>query len=391
MDLALEQARQTIGRTSPNPPVGAVLVRDDRVLAVGQTKPAGGPHAEIVAMRRAEENLRGVTLYTTLEPCCHHGRTGPCTAAIIDAGINRVVIGCRDRNPRVCGQGVETLEEAGLEVEVGVRGQACENLARPFFTWVEKRRPFVVLKAAITMDGRIATRSGDSRWITGEPARARVHGWRDRFDAVLVGAGTVKADNPSLTTRLSGGGGRDPVRIVLDGSFSTDPASRVYRQESKAPTWLVAPLGVDSSRLEAFAHRGSAPLDEGRRERTQEASLARSESLGTTVEPVLMPASGGRVDIARLLNELADREIVSLLVEGGGDVHGAFLASGLFDEVRLFMAPRILGAGPSWASMPADTACNKIFEAIALERPSVETVGDDVLVRTRALGRSDGS
>ena len=215
--LALDEARAAAGRTSPNPPVGAVIVRGKRIVSAGHTAPAGGPHAEVVALKAAGKAARGATLYTTLEPCVHHGRTPPCTDAILAAGISRVVVGAKDRNPLVAGKGLERLKRAGLEVALADPGGACEAVNAPFFTWVAHHRPYVILKAAATLDGRIATRSGDSRWITGKAARQLGHQWRDRVDAILVGAGTVRADDPRLTTRLPGVAGRDPVRVVLDG------------------------------------------------------------------------------------------------------------------------------------------------------------------------------
>jgi diaminohydroxyphosphoribosylaminopyrimidine deaminase / 5-amino-6-(5-phosphoribosylamino)uracil reductase len=358
MALALEEARAAVGRTSPNPPVGAVVEKGGEVIARGRTEPAGGAHAEVMALRAAGEAARGATLYSTLEPCCHHGRTGPCTDAILAAGIAKVVIGCPDRNPRVCGKGIEILRAGGIAVEVGRLEAACEKVARPFFTWVETGRPYVVLKAAATLDGRIATRTGESRWITGEAARERVHGWRNRFDAILVGAGTVKADDPALTTRLPGGLGRDPIRVVLDGRLSTAPEARIYRQRSSAPTWVAATHGADRERAATLA------------------ALSNVEVLG-------LPGDGGRVSIPALLAELARRDVVSLLVEGGGEVHGAFLAAGVVDEVRLFIAPKLVGEGPAWLTTPEGLAPGRLAEAWGAESLDVETVGDDLLVTAR--------
>ncbi|MFW5879072.1 MAG: bifunctional diaminohydroxyphosphoribosylaminopyrimidine deaminase/5-amino-6-(5-phosphoribosylamino)uracil reductase RibD [Myxococcota bacterium] len=363
MDLAIEQARAAIGRTSPNPPVGALLVREGRVVAQGHTEPPGGPHAEIVALREAGEAAQGATLYVTLEPCCHHGRTAPCSESVIASGVSRVVVGCRDENPLVSGKGIEAIRSAGIDVTVGVRGEVCREMAAPFFTWVTKHRPYVVLKAAATLDGRMATRTGDSRWITGEEARARVHRWRDRFDAVLVGAGTVRADDPALTTRLPDGKGRDPVRVVLDGLLSTSPSARVYRQQSEAPTWLVTGEAAEPERLAPFVER--------------------RESKGARVEALQLRAEQGSIRISDLLNELARRGVVSLLVEGGAVVHGSFLASGLVDEIRLFIAPKLLGNGPSWLSLGAQVAPDRVSEALELERPKVEVVGEDLLLSMR--------
>jgi diaminohydroxyphosphoribosylaminopyrimidine deaminase/5-amino-6-(5-phosphoribosylamino)uracil reductase len=356
--LALDEARAAAGRTSPNPPVGAVIVKGRRVVAAGHTAPAGGPHAEVVALRAAGRAARGATLYTTLEPCVHHGRTPPCTEAILAAGISRVVVGARDRNPLVAGKGLARLRSAGLQVEVADLDGACEAVNAPFFTWVEQHRPYVILKAAATLDGRIATRTGDSRWITGKAARALGHQWRDRVDAILVGAGTVRADDPRLTTRLPGVEGRDPVRVVLDGRLTTDPRAKIYGQRSKAPTWLAVPARTGDAKVAPYA----------RRPRT---------------EVLRVPGARGRVDLPALLAELARREIMTLLVEGGGEVHGALLAAGLVDEVRLFLAPTLLGEGPAWLSLPEGTGPARLADAWKLGPAHVARVGDDVLLTAR--------
>jgi diaminohydroxyphosphoribosylaminopyrimidine deaminase/5-amino-6-(5-phosphoribosylamino)uracil reductase len=354
MDEALAEARAAVGRTSPNPPVGAVVVRDGEIVSRGRTAPAGGPHAEVAALEAAGALAKGATLYTTLEPCDHFGRTAPCTERILAAGIRCVVVGTRDQNPKVAGRGLRRLRAAGVEVVEGVRGEACERLGQPFFTWVRLGRPWVVLKMAATLDGRIATASGDARWVSSEAARALVHRWRDRFDAVLVGAGTVRTDDPRLSARPPGGGGRDPIRIVLDGRLRTDPTSTVYRQRSKAPTWVVAPPRGARERRAAFQAAG--------------------------VEILSVPGARGRVDLGALLEELGRREIVSLLVEGGAEVAGAFLAGDWVDEVRLFLAPKIAGGGPAWVRLPPSAQPEHMADAMKMELLSVEAVGTDLLV-----------
>lgn len=355
MELALAEAREALGRTSPNPPVGAVLVRDGVVVARGHTAPAGGPHAEIVALKAAGEKARGATLYTTLEPCSHQGRTGPCTTAITEAGVGRVVVGSRDLNPLVSGRGIQKLRRAGIEVLPGVLESVCDRHNAPFFTWVRRHRPYVVLKAASTLDGRIATRTGDSRWVTGPAARARSHEWRDQLDAILVGAGTVTADDPRLNARPEGRAGRDPIRVVLDGKLSTDPAAKIYRLRSKAPTWLVVGEKVPEAKVEPFR------------------ALPR-------VEVIRLPAVRGRIDPADLLAELARREVVSVLVEGGGKVHGAFLEAGLVDEVRVFLAPKVLGEGPSWLDLGKGRGPERMADAWSFADTEAELVGDDLLL-----------
>lgn len=335
-------------------------------MSSGRTCPAGGFHAEVLALKEAGAAARGSVLYTTLEPCCHHGKTGPCTEVIVASGVSRVVVGCQDRNPLVSGRGIEALREAGLDVEIGVLEERCVEIARPFFTWIEQRRPYVVLKAAVTLDGRIATPGGDSKWISGERSRELVHRWRDRFDAVLVGAGTVKADDPSLTTRLVGKGGRDPIRVILDGGLSTEPESGVYRHTSDAPTWLVSTEDVDTVRLKKYLAQGF------------------------NVESLVLPGEDGSVDVGALMEALAARGIVSLLVEGGGVVNGALLAKGVVDEIRLFMAPKLLGGGRPWMMLSSDLVPRHVSQATPVQKVSMEQVGEDLLIRA-LLSRRDAS
>ncbi|MDF1566206.1 MAG: bifunctional diaminohydroxyphosphoribosylaminopyrimidine deaminase/5-amino-6-(5-phosphoribosylamino)uracil reductase RibD [Deltaproteobacteria bacterium] len=354
MEAALAEARAVVGQTSPNPPVGAVVVAGGKIIARGGTSPAGGPHAEVVALAEAGARARGATLYSTLEPCNHHGRTAPCTERILEAGISWVVVGTRDRNPKVSGRGLRRLRAGGLEVIEGVAEAACQRLGEPFFTWARQGRPWVALKMAATLDGRIATATGDSRWVSGPEARSRVHAWRSRFDAVLVGAGTVRADDPRLNARPAGGGGRDPVRIILDGRLTTDPGARVYRQRSRAPTWVVLPTKAARARRSGFARKG--------------------------VELIEVDGAKGKVELGALLAALGEREIVSLLVEGGAEVAGAFLSAGLVDELRLFLSPKIVGAGPAWVTLPAGVAPERMIHALGLTIDGLERVGDDLLL-----------
>lgn len=343
---ALREAEKGLGRTHPNPPVGAVLVRDGRVVGRGHHARAGGPHAEIVALRAAGDRARGADLYTTLEPCSHWGKTPPCTLAIVEAGIRRVVVGSRDPNPKVNGRGLAHLRAAGLEVVEGVLRGPCDALAAPWFHFITTGRPFVTLKAAITLDGRIATASGDARWVTGAAARAEVHRLRDRVDAVLVGAGTARADDPRLTTRLPGGGGHDPVRVVLDSRLRLPRSLKLFRQRSEAPT-LVATTSGATARL------------------------------GPGVELVRCRARGGRVDLADLLRRLAARGLTHVLVEGGAEVHAAFLEAGLADRVVVYVAPKLLGGGRAWL---AGEGPARMSQALRLEDVEVRRVGDDLVV-----------
>jgi diaminohydroxyphosphoribosylaminopyrimidine deaminase/5-amino-6-(5-phosphoribosylamino)uracil reductase len=347
MRVALREAEKGLGRTSPNPAVGAAVVKGGRVVALGHHARAGSPHAEVAALARAGARARGADLYTTLEPCDHWGRTPPCSLAILQAGIRRVFVGSRDPNPVVNGRGTARLRRGGVEVVRDVLRAECDRLNRAWFRFITAGRPYVTLKIAASLDGRIATRTGDSRWVTGPEARALVHRLRDRADAVLIGAGTARADDPRLTARLPGGRGRDPLRVVLDTRLRLPHRLRLFRQRSSAPTLV--------------AHARS-----------------RLPRLPRGVEPVRCRARGGRVDLADLLDKLAQRGVTHLLVEGGGEVATSFLAAGLVDRLLLFLSPRILGGdGLAWARAPGP---RRLADALRLAEVEVTRHGDDVLV-----------
>src|SRR4051794_19298489 len=326
MRLALAEAEKGRGRTHPNPVVGAVVVKGGRVLARGHHEKAGRPHAEVNALRQAGSRARGADVYVTLEPCNHIGRTPPCTEALIAARVRRVIFGSHDPNPRVEGHGAARLHRAGIEVQAGLLREECDASNEPWFKYVTTDIPWVVLKAAVTLDGKLATRGGDSKWISGEESRLLVHRWRDQLDAVLVGAGTVRADDPRLTVR-GVRGGRNPLRVVL----------------------------------------GAIP---------RRARLLREP--GETLS-----AKG---PLRTVLRGLARRGITSVLVEGGARVHGEFLAAGLWDELRLFVAPKIFGADAlSWAGAER---LKRLRVAIRHQR----RIGDDALfiVRPVSAGRARG-
>ena len=346
---AIAEARKGIGRTSPNPAVGAVVVRGSRVVGRGWHRRAGEPHAEVEALRDAGPLARGAELYSTLEPCDHQGRTPPCTRAILDAGVARVVVGSDDPNPLVAGRGVRRLRARGVEVARGVERERCDELNRPWFRFITSGRPHVTLKAAVTADGKLASATGDSRWITGPAARREVHELRSQADAILVGAGTVRADDPRLTARLPGA--RSPLRVVLDGRLSCSPGSRIYGR--------VAPGALAVALPEAPAARAAALERKG-------------------VEIWRLPGRGGRVGLERLLEALAGRGVVRLLVEGGADVFGQLLALGAWDRLMLFVAPKLLGEkGRPWAALPGG---RRMSDALELGEFSARTVGRDALL-----------
>jgi diaminohydroxyphosphoribosylaminopyrimidine deaminase/5-amino-6-(5-phosphoribosylamino)uracil reductase len=347
MRLALEEASRGLGRTAPNPAVGAVLVRGGRIVGRGHHARAGSPHAEIEALRLAGPRARGADLYTTLEPCDHFGRTPPCSAAVIEAGVRRVFVGSRDPNPLVNGRGSARLRRAGVEVAAGPLQAECDALNAPWFRFIASGRPFVTLKVAATLDGRIATATGDSRWVSGPAARAWVHRLRDQVDAVLVGRGTAQADDPRLTTRLPGGAGRDPLRVVLDTELRLPDTLRLFRQRSRARTLVV---------------------HAARRER----------DLGPRVDLLRCARGPGGLDLAGVVAALAERGVVHLLVEGGGAVAASFLAAGLVDRLALVLAPRVLGGGISWGGSHGP---ERMAQGTGLRDLTVERLGDDLLVQ----------
>lgn len=317
MRRSLALAARARGRTAPNPMVGAVVVRDGLLIGEGWHRAPGQAHGEVDALARCDESPRGATIYVNLEPCCHWGRTPPCTDALLAAGISRVVVGMVDPDPRVSGRGIEILRRAGVEVEVGVLEADARKLNAAYLCAVERRRPRVLLKAAITLDGRIADSQGASQWITGPAAREAGHKLRDASDAVLVGSGTLLADDPSLNTRLPNG--RDALPVVLDGALRTPPHAKLLRA-GRRPVLFAGPDAPDP---------------------------------GLPADIVRIPrGDDGDLDLARALNHLLGLGVQQVLVEGGARVHRSFLAAGLVDELHLFLAPKVLGAGPAWLAGP---------------------------------------
>lgn len=352
MARALGLARQGEGRTRPNPAVGAIIVSNGEVVGEGYHPQAGEPHAEIFALRQAGESARGAELYVTLEPCSHHGRTGPCVEAVLAAGIRRVCIGIRDPNPLVAGRGIARLIDAGVEVQVGVLESQCRYLTAPFAKHITSGLPFVVLKSAVTLDGRTATVTGDSRWITGDESRALVHELRDRLDAVMVGIGTVLRDDPLLTTRLPGGG-RDAARIVVDSRLRIPENAAILGVESPAPT-IIATTAV-------------APVDK----------IARLEARGVQVV-VADPGEVG-VDLGDLMHGLGARGIQSILLEGGSTLNASALKAGIIDRVMIFVAPLLIGGGEA-PGIFAGRGVERLAEALRLSEIKVRRYGDDTLI-----------
>jgi diaminohydroxyphosphoribosylaminopyrimidine deaminase/5-amino-6-(5-phosphoribosylamino)uracil reductase len=367
MRLALAQARRASGRTWPNPPVGAVVVRGERVLGRGYTRPPGGPHAEVVALDAARRRhgaaaLRGATLAVTLEPCCFTGRTPPCTDAILAAGIARVLVGQRDPHPRVAGRGLRLLRARGVALATGVLEDACREQHQGFTSVLERGRPFVALKLAATLDGRIATARGESRWITGEAARARVHALRAVSDAVAVGSETARADDPELVARRDGRVVHRPVRVVFDAALTLPPRGRLARAPDPERTWVLAAPDAPAARRRALARAGVRVLD--------------------------LPRRGGHLDLPRALAALAREGLTTLLVEGGGGLGAALLRAGLVDELHWFTAPSCLGADARPALGPLGV--ERLDARLALEDVEVRRLGADLYLRGRVARRPGG-
>ncbi len=349
MTRAVALARRALGRTSPNPAVGAVIVKNGRIVGEGFTRPAGGPHAEVVALRRAGARARGATLYVTLEPCSHFGRTPPCADAVIAAGLARVVVAVGDPNPLVRGRGLRALRRAGIPVTTGVLAEEAGAVSAWFRHFVVRRRPFVLLKLAASLDGRIATARGESRWISGPAARAWVHALRNRVDAVMVGAGTAVADDPALTCRVRGG--RDPLRVVVDGRLRLSPRARMLRQASRASTLIATTAAAPKARREALERAGA--------------------------EVIAVAKRGTTVDLAALLRELARRGVVSVLIEGGGALAASALRGRLVDRLLIVSAPSLLGG--DGRPMLGALGLRRLADAPRMVDATVTHLGPDLL------------
>ena len=353
MQMALDLAIKGEGFTSPNPMVGAVVVQDCKLVGGGFHEVVGGAHAEVNAIDAAGNLASGATLYVTLEPFNHTGRTPPCTQKILDAGISRVVVAMPDPNENVAGGGLKYLKEHGLQVTTGVCEQQARKQNETFIKYITTGRPFVVAKCAATLDGRIATRTGDSKWVTGEAARRFVHRLRHAVDAILVGINTVQKDDPSLTTRLDGQKGKDPARIILDTHLSISPDARVLQQASDAETILVAGKGLAHSKKAVFEKAG--------------------------VRVIEAPLKHDQIDMTALMGQLGAMEICSLLIEGGSQVMASVFRAGIVDKVQFFYAPKILG-GDDGIPICSGPGAELMRESIALEDITVQRFDDDVLI-----------
>ena len=363
MVRALGMARAARGTTSPNPPVGAAVVREGRIVGEGATQPPPGDHAEIVALRQAGDLARGAALYVTLEPCSHFGRTPPCADAVIAAGIARVIASVQDPNPKVSGRGFDRLRQAGIAVEIGEGRADAEELIAPHAKFATTGLPLITVKFAMSLDGKIATRTGDSKWITGESARRHVHELRAQSDAIMAGIGTALADDPQLTARDADGAPlpRQPLRVIADSAGRTPPGAALLRQPGNA---LIATAS--------------------------ESAAAKARALGA--DAIALPAADGRVDLRALMTYLAERRIISVFAEGGGTLLGALLDAGLADKIAGFIAPTIIG-GQSAPSPIAGIGAEMMRDAIRLSNVKTRRFGDDmaILGDIRRAGETDAA
>lgn len=356
MRLAMQLAGNAIGRTSPNPLVGAVIVKDNRVVGCGWHRKAGTPHAEVHALNQAGELAQGADVYVTLEPCAHYGKTPPCAKALVEAKVKNVYGGLLDVNPKVAGKGFKILEDAGIHVEYGFLQDELRKQNEVFFKWIEHKKPFIVLKAAMTLDGKIATATGQSKWITNETSRAYGYKLRDIYDGIMVGINTVIEDNPMLTARVDGG--KNPIRIVVDSSLRIDINANVV-QDKSAKTIVATTDKADKDKILKL--------------QAQDVDVI-----------VVDKDKNDKVDIEKLLDILGQQNICSILVEGGATLSGSFVAKKLVDKVYFFIAPKIIG-GKEAKTPVAGTGILNLQEALALKDIQTEKLEEDVLI----IGRVD--
>lgn len=351
MDRAIELAQRGEGFTSPNPMVGAVIVREGKIVGEGFHRRAGEQHAEIIALQQAGEASRGSTLYVNLEPCAHYGRTPPCAEAIINSGVAKVVAAMVDPNPLVSGRGIARLQEAGIEVVTGVREEKARKLNEVFIKFITTGLPFTVLKIAMTLDGKIASRTGDSRWITGKQSRELVHRWRHKYDAVMVGINTVLTDNPRLNVRLPGNTWKNPRPVVVDSRLRFPSDCNLAR--SQPPAIIATVRGQDANKIKLL------------------------RELGLTVMEVA--EDGGRVDVAELFALLGKEGITSVLVEGGGELAASLLEAGLVDKLHVFIAPKIIG-GRSAPTPVGGRGIALMQDAIQIDNTEITALDGDILI-----------
>jgi len=353
MKRVLELSKSGWGRTNPNPLVGAVIVKDGEIIGEGFHKALGCSHAEVDAFNNAKHSVKGATLYVNLEPCSHFGRTPPCAKAIIEAGISRVIVAMVDPNPKVSGRGIQMLKDAGINVEVGIMEAEAKKLNEIFVNYISRKKPFVILKSAMTLDGKITSVSGDSKWISGEESRKYVHKLRDRVSGIMVGINTVIKDNPSLTTRLEKGKGKDATRIVVDSKGEIPLDSTVINIASEARLILATTTRIEAAKEKSLIEKG--------------------------VQIIKADGKDGRVDLNILMDELYKMEIDSILLEGGGTLNAAALETGIVDKVMFFVAPKIIGGERAVTPVEGE-GIQQMKDAVRLKDISVSRFDEDILI-----------
>lgn len=355
MALAIKLAKKAEGRTSPNPLVGAVIVKGGRIIGKGYHKKCGLPHAEVYAIKAAGAKARGSTLYVTLEPCDHHGRTPPCTDAIIKSGIKRVVMAMKDPNPITDGRGIKKLKKHGIKTEAGILENEAKAINKPFIKFITKKLPYVRVKIAESIDGKIATKSGDSKWITGEESRRYVHGLRGRVDAVMVGSGTVLKDDPMLSCRIPGA--KQPLRVIVDSSLRTPFTSKLFSTSGSHSVLIATTKKASFKKAEIYARSGISLL--------------------------FCKLKNNRVDLKDLLKKLSWLGITDLLVEGGGELAAGLVEDRLVDQFMFFISPKIIGGRDAKTSVEG-IGVDRVADAVKLKNISIRMFADDIMIEAEA-------
>jgi diaminohydroxyphosphoribosylaminopyrimidine deaminase / 5-amino-6-(5-phosphoribosylamino)uracil reductase len=349
MRLAIELAKSAKGQTNPNPIVGAVVVKEGQIVGMGAHLKAGEPHAEVHAIRMAGEKSKGSTVYVTLEPCSHYGKTPPCADLLIESKVKRVVIATMDPNPLVAGKGIKKLKDAGIQVDVGILKEEADKLNEVFYHFIQTKTPYVTIKSASSLDGKTATVTGESKWITGEEARMDVHKYRHQHDAILVGVNTIIADNPHLTTRLPSGG-KNPVRIILDTNLRTPLEANIVT-DGEAPTWIITGSQVHEDRIQPYLK--------------EHVKILKMEE-----EKIFIPS---------LMKKLGENGIASLFVEGGAEVISSFIRSRAVNQIITYIAPKIIG-GKDAPTVVGGKGFEKMSDVLSLKVQSIEKIGEDIKI-----------
>ncbi|HAP67262.1 MAG TPA: bifunctional diaminohydroxyphosphoribosylaminopyrimidine deaminase/5-amino-6-(5-phosphoribosylamino)uracil reductase RibD [Nitrospinae bacterium] len=359
MKRAIDLALTAKGRTSPNPVVGAVIIKGGKIVGEGCHKKAGTPHAEVNAINSAGKNAKDGIMYVTLEPCCHKGRTPPCTKTIIKSGIKKIVIGMVDPNPIISGKGIEELNGAGIQVSTGLLEKECKRLNEVYIKYITSKKPFVLLKIAMSLDGKIATCKRESKWITSEPSRERVHNLRDEVDAVMVGIGTVLQDNPNLTVSLKRGNVKNPIRIIVDSQLRIPMDSNIIKSASasrkaqKSKVIIAATKKADAKKADILREKG--------------------------INVIEIEEENKRINLPNLMEELGKMEITSIMIEGGSELNSAALESGIVDKVIFFIAPKIIGGKESVPAV-GGRGFEKLSDSLNIRDVTVDRCGNDIVV-----------